>query len=157
MKTLTRYTCDICHREYPSARAAAICEREMGKPTVRPGDIVFVGAGFGWYDGDREWVSNPDVKLGGIREHGNCFGECCTYRFYYVVTAVDRDLEPAWDGEGHRWRYHLATKAMTGKHGHTGGYTYDVHHVKPKLVKRPPTHVVETSKDLIGRKSENLL
>lgn len=151
----TSYQCDLCRRVYETAAEAKACEaRGVDASIVRVGDIVFVYHCFGWYDGEASWVSNPDVflKRNGAKcpkGSSNCFGSCCNFRFYYVVTAIDF--------EGHRTRYHLVTLAMTGKNGHRGGYTFNAGHFVPEKVKNPPAVVVETAKKLIGQKRENLL
>ncbi len=157
-KRIEQHSCDICGTVYDTLEEAQKCEAKgLRKPSVQVGDIVFGTAGFGWYDGDRGWISNPDVP---VRQKpcpngdGNCFSECCTYRFYYVVTAIDLDDSGHLDSL-HDRRYHLFTRAMTK--GYRCGYTFDQHHVKPKKVADPPLDVVETSKALIGQKALALL
>ena len=146
----TTYTCPICNSTYDTREEAVKCLAKKFKPKFKVGDIVFVRAGFGWYDGEKRWVSNPNVKRN--PEHGNCFGECCTFQFYYVVTFIDVDND-----DSHRPRYHVFTNAMTGKEGYHGGYTFDVHHRTPSLVKNPPKFIVEDSKKLIGKKGVSLI
>ncbi len=151
------WACNVCGREWAlPAEAEACAARGLAVEIVKPGDIVFLSAGYGWYDGDATWVSNPKVKLkldGAKCPNGNksCYSHCCTFRFYYVITAVDRDPE-----DGHRARYHVETRAMTGKQGHHGGYTYEVHHVRPKLVVDPPDAVVKAGAKLVGHVFRNL-
>jgi hypothetical protein len=147
----TTYRCPICKQGYDTQEGAMHCaEKGTEKPIVEVGDIVLGAAGFGWYDGDRKWIKNPDVKK--HPEHGNCFGICCTYAFYYVVTAIDTDPRDA-----HRIRYHLFTKAMSEEEGYNSGYTFNVGHIRPRKVREPPKEVVEDSKDLIGEKAGVLL
>lgn len=148
------YKCEICRTEYPTEKECFECENQpLDKPTVSVGDIVTLAYGFSWYDGDKNWVINPENEYGRNEEcpngHGNCFSECCTMGFYYVVTAIKN--------HEHRVQYHVFTKAMTGKNGHHGGYIYDERHINPKLVKNPPKKVVASSKDLIGKESSFLL
>ena len=135
-----------------------------------PGDIVFAGAGFGWFDGDTAWVANleqlggkPDQVLGtGLAhprnpDHGNCFGECCTYKFFWVVTHVDLDpWERMQDEEGvvPRPRYHLWTGAM--QYGRPG-YTFDQHHLTPHLAQAVPDRVKLTSHQFLGHVATSLL
>ena len=146
------YKCDICGRTFPSKAAAVACEAYgRPKPSLQVGDIVFARSGFGWYDGDRAWVSNPTVQ--GNPKHGNCFAACCTYRFYYVVTAIDTDTQPG----SHRIRYHLVTNAMDGRSGYRSGYTFDSGHHSPTRVPQPPRQIVKESKALIGLKASHLL
>lgn len=169
MKTKVTYACGICEREFDSPEKASACEaRGVDKPIVQVGDIVFLKAGYGWYDGDEAWVSNPETRMNmngtGLSAHAvpapkpcpkresNCFSDCCTFKFYYVITAIDQD-----DRDPHRTRYHAETLAMTGKQGHRGpGYTYNQHHMTPELVKQPPPEVVKQSKALIGHKAKYL-
>lgn len=166
MKTTERYACESCGTEYRTRAEAAQCEARAAaiKPTVSVGDIVTARAGFGWYDGDRKWITNANKvdpqrhgNPGPFKRHecphgdGNCFSECCTFSFYYVVTHIDAEAE------SHRPRYHLVTNAMTGKQGYHAGYTYDEDHVAPKLATRVPRHVRLTSRALIGEKATSLL
>jgi len=146
----TTYTCPICNGTYNTKKAAEECLAKGFEPRFKVGDIVFARAGFGWYDGKKSWVSNPDVQKN--PQHGNCSGSCCTFQFYYVITFIDID-----EGNSHRPRYHLFTNAMTGKEGYRGGYTFDIHHRTPVLVKNAPMVVIKDSKKLIGEKAEYLL
>ena len=150
MKTITKYICEICNTEYVDKIEAEACEHQgLEKALVKIGDIVFVTAGYGWYDGDERWVMNLNVKKN--PEHGNCFGKCCTMAFYYVVTAIDQ-----YPNDLHRIRYHVWTNAMTGENGHKSGWICRGHHI-PKLVKNPPEFVVKDSKKLIGKITKFLL
>lgn len=65
-----------------------------------------------------------------------------------------------YDQVGHRIRYHVATKAMSGtgpNRGYAAGFTFNEGHCTPELVKNPPKAIVEDSKDLIGKKASHLL
>lgn len=161
MKIITRYACEICGKEYDLEAAALACEAR-GKPTYRfaVGDVVLAGAGFGWFDGDRRWVENyrrlhaagiapPSRGVGG---HGNCFSSCCTYQFYYVVTALAVE-----DDDGHAPRYYVATKAMTGAQGYAGGWTTEETHVRLSKPIAIPEFVWRDSADLLGQRIEALL
>ena len=87
MKTMNRFLCQICKKEYFNVHDAEKCEQQgVEKPLFKVGAIVYARAGYGWYDGDIRWVINPNVKIGGNPKHGNCFGKCCTMAFYYVIT-----------------------------------------------------------------------
>jgi hypothetical protein len=150
------YKCEICSEEYTTEKECLECEsRKLDRPKLAVGDIVSIRFGYGWYDGDRDWVINPEkefTKRGGTcptSGDGNCFGECCTMGFYYVITKISH--------EQHRVKYHVFTKAMTGKQGHHEGYTYEEMHYTPTLVPNPPKKVVSSSKDLIGKESDYLL
>jgi len=125
MKTLVLYECEICGFESVDPEQVRACEaRGAPVPLVAVGDIVLAKGGFGWFDGDSAWVSNPAAKKRKVNGRcpvtgdGNCFGLCCCFRFYYVVTLIDRDPDI---GGRHRLRYHLWTKAMTGKQGYECG------------------------------------
>lgn len=159
MKAFTTYECEICGEQFVSMKKVEACEAQgVDDAIVKVGDIVFMRASYGWFDGDPAWVSNPDVRPNGggptakprcPQGDTNCLDECCCFKFYYVVTAVD--------AEGHRRRYHVETLAMTGAQGHRGpGFTFGEHHVRPKLVDAPPTKVVKSSKALLGHKAKYL-
>ena len=157
MKTTTRtfYQCEICLLEYPRSRPAYNCEAEgMPDKAVEVGDIVEIRYGFGWYDGDKKWVINPknNRKSEGKKcpkKGTNCFSKCCTMGFYYVITHINKDPD-----DGHRWRYHIATKSMVK--GWADGYTYTSGHYAPKKIENPPKYVVKDSKDLIGEIAKHL-
>lgn len=161
MKSKTEYLCEICNNAYVTEAEAIACEkRGREKVQCEVGDIVTGNAGFGWFDGDPKWISNPEVgtcKPGGVStygtkpRHGNCFGACCTYQFYYVVTAIDGD-----ERDPHLARVYVATKAMSGAEGYRGGWT-GRNHIRMKVVADPPSEIVVDSTDLIGTKIENLL
>jgi hypothetical protein len=158
-KTITLYVCDICEQEYQTEEDAKKCEsRGRERELVAVGDIVRAKGGFGWFNGDRAWVMNYDALDGKSRSKPcpnrdtNCFGHCCTFTFYYVVTAIDRD-----EKDPHRNRYHLETKAMTGSEGYRAGYTYNEGHFIPIRIPRPPAAVESSAKALIGNKAKHLL
>jgi predicted nucleic acid-binding Zn ribbon protein len=173
MKKIERYACESCGTEYRTVAEAAECEARAAaakKTRLEVGDIVFARAGFGWYDGDREWIANANKvdpqrrgNPGPIQKgkcpngDGNCFGECCTFKFYYVVTHIDEDNFNNEARRLHRPRYHLMTKAMTGKQGYGSGYTFDDGHWKPTLAQGVPAAVRLASRALIGEKATTLL
>lgn len=139
-KTTVLHGCLICGKQYGSEREAVICETQPVDPRlVQVGDIVTGQQIFGWFDGDEAWVVDPNAKKGDIA-------------FYYVVTHIDGD-----DQDPHRVRYHLFTKAMTGKQGYRSGYTFNRHHISIKKAAKWPSNVERDSKDLIGQKSDRLL
>lgn len=172
-KAITRYICRFCGEEYDNESAADKCEAQgVDEAIVQVGDIVTLGKGFGWYDGDERWVTNPEVRMNmhgtGLSSHqvppkkpcpkrsSNCFDSCCCFEFYYVVTRIDTSQDHSSD-PGHRCRYHVETLAMSGKNGYRGpGYTFNEGHHLPVLVKNPPAIVVEQSKALIGHKAKHL-
>lgn len=149
MKIVDKYICEICNKEYDNLIDADICEKQgIEKSLFKVGDIVYVKAGYGWYDGDKRWIINPKEKIKKNPKHGNCFGKCCTMAFYYVITTIDQD-----PSEPHRIRYHLYTNAMSGKEGYQEGYTRVDTHYTPELIKNPPKFVIRDSKKLIGKKT----
>lgn len=151
MNEITYFQCSYCKQQYANKQQAIDCEKQpIEKPCVEVGQIVEMCFGYGWFDGDKRWVINLDKKNAPrITEHGNCFDRCCTMGFYYVVTAIEKDkIDP------HRLKYHVFTKAMTGKQGHEGGYTYFDRHVTPSPIFSAPEFVKKDSKSLIGKKSE---
>ena len=149
MKKIIKYACAICNQEFDEWHEAKKCEdRKMEKAIAKVGDIVFVRAGYGWYDGDMRWIMNPNQLQKANPKHGNCFGKGCTLEFFYVITAIDKDPKRM-----HRLRYHIFTKAMSGKLGHREGYTFIGTHFGVKIIKNPPKFVVQDSKDLLGKKA----
>ena len=166
MKTIEKYQCEICGTIHDLRSDAVACEQQgpYDAGGVEIGDIVFLAAGYGWFDGDKRWINNPDVT-GHIVGHatqscpngyGNCFNECCTYKFYYVVTAIDQD-EGIWHRQDHRARIHCATGAMTVKSGHHCGFTFVSTHITPRKIENPPEFVVKDSKRFIGQKGKYLI
>jgi hypothetical protein len=139
-KVTVRYECQVCGRKFGAEQDAIICETQPADPrNAEVGDIVIGQPIFGWFDGDVAWVVDKGAKKGDIA-------------FYYVVTHIDGD-----DRNAHRVRYHLFTKAMTGKEGYRSGWTFNEGHITLKKPIKRPAKVVEDSKDLIGQKSGNLL
>lgn len=155
------FRCPICKAQYANEKAAEKClAKGIDAPIVKVGDIVSMGYGYGWFDGDVRWVINPNVRVSPgpkpspprrpcPKKKGSCFGSCCSMGFYYVVTMIDL--------HEHRTRYHVFTKAMTGKERPTGGWTYNAGSCAPKLVKNPKKFLIKSSVSLIGQKAEHLL
>lgn len=133
----------MCKTGYDTPEEATDCLESTPIAHVEVGDIVETRYGFGWYDGDRNWVINPDVDTS---VHG--FDKSCSMGFYYVVTGITT-LQ-------HEVIIHLATKAMTGSNGYRGGWTTLRGHYFPKKIDAPES-VIEDSKDLIGQIFDNLL
>ncbi len=154
---VSTYRCSICQTTYSTKKAATECyAKGIDKPKLKVGDVTKAGS-FGWFDGDPRWVVNykERASLGNTSiktDHGdnrNCFGPCCTFQFFYVVTRVDK--------EQHRYRYHLFTKAMSGKEGYQSGYTYDWGHKTVIPLKKVPKAILADSKDLLGQGANGLL
>lgn len=153
-KVITLYACNICESEYESEADATGCEaRGREQELVAIGDIVvFDRYIFGWYDGERAWVANFDEVTEEPHTCSERFCRRCCYRFYYVVTAIDRDTK-----DRHRVRYHLVTKAMKESTSYSAGYTFNSGHFRPIKVPRPPAAVVSSARALIGRKTQRLI
>lgn len=164
----TLYQCEKCMTIYSSAELAQACEAQTIEPIAQPGEIVLAKGSFGWFDGDKSWISNPDVKLkinGYKCPNGddNCFGSCCNYAFYYVVGAVTLDQPDNVYVRGrvrdelreHRWKYHLFTRAMSSIDGYGSGYTYDHGHYTPRRVEPQPK--LDGAEAFIGQRSKHLL
>ncbi len=151
-----QYICEGCGGKFDGIDKAIACEAVEGVriDDIEVGDIVLAKSGFGWFNGDKRWITNPNIKLR-ARHAYNCFGPCCTFQFFYVVTLIDE--------QEHRARYHLRTRAMAdkrksgGEMGHIGGYTFNVHHITPKKVDRPPPFLLRSGRSLVGWKAESLL
>lgn len=151
-KVITLYACNICEQEYATEDEARTCEAR-GRDAVRfqVGDIVVrTDYIFGWYDGERAWIENFDDVQATTKECSERFCRRCCYRFYYVVTFIDRD-----DRDPHRTRYHVATKAMQS--GYESGYTFNTGHLNMTKVARPPAAVASGSRSLLERKAKGLL
>src|ERR1041384_4433653 len=146
MRVLKSYQCEICRSIYEHRADALACERQ-GIPgaKLKVGDIILANGGFGWFDGDKAWIS-----ISSQRDPG--------YSFYYVIPAIDLDLGRSdTPGYRHRTRYHLFTGAMSGKQGYQSGYTYDSGHLTPRLVKKPPKEVAQASLPYLGLITKFLL
>lgn len=160
---IIKYYCEICEQAYDTAKKALACENQkVEQPIAKVGDIVTSRAGFGWFNGDQRWIVNfkklgmpitPGKFKGANPAHKrlNCFDTCCTYQFYYVVTAITHQRQ------SHKLAYHLATRAMSEGTRHNGGWTNPDGHFGIELVVKPPKFVVESSKSLIGKEFRWLL
>lgn len=161
VERLDIFRCPVCRKDYPTRKKAEECLAQgVDDPVVKVGDIVIMGYGYAWFDGDIRWVVNPNVRTapgplpspvvrGCPKRRGNCFDSCCSMGFYYVVTEIDL--------HEHRTRYHVFTKAMTGKERPKCGWTYNTGSCAPKLVKNPKKFLIKNSVSLIGQKAEHLL
>lgn len=158
MKTI--YICEGCGQKYDDPALAQACEAQKPAVKFQPGDIVTKGYGFGWFDGEAEWVRNIRVlnrrarhgreltHLDGKTDDRNCFDGCCTIGFYYVVTAVDE--------HEHRTRYHLRTLAM--KSGYKCGYVSAYYDELPiRKAQRVPFQVREQARTMRREKHERPL
>jgi len=148
VKIITTYTCPICKVRYDNLQEAEKClNQNPGKRLFNVGDIVTTGHWYyGWHDGKKSWVykHKPEPKEG---ESHLDFG----YKFYHVVTFIE--LEGMYGG--HRWKYHLHTKAMESQA--TAGSTTPESHKEIVKVKSPPKSVVKESKEFLGNKTDTLL
>ena len=152
-----QYICEGCGEKFDDINKAIACEatEREGIDDIEVGDIVLAGSGCTWFNGDKRWIANANIKLRARHPDDNCFGPCCTYQFFYVVTMIDE--------HEHRARYHLRTRAMADKSktggvlGRIGGYTFNVHHITPKKIDRPGSFLINSGRRLIDWKSEHLL
>lgn len=119
---VTQYQCPICKVVYPTKDECLECvSKGVPKNDIKVGDIVTEGGGYGWFNGDKQWVVNYRQRIsrsGHVTrtEHTdgrNCFESCCCIHFYYVVGRIEEDPR-----DRHRKRYYLVTDAMTGSQGH---------------------------------------
>lgn len=156
------YKCEVCRKVYTKPKLAEACEAQVVQPLWQPEQIVTCSPCYGWYDGDPAWISNMATKGRGCEYPGsNCFGPCCNYLFYWVITAItisQDDLyafsHPLNKIVEHSWLYHLATRAIVHAHGYSGGWTRPDGHFTPSLVSSPPQ--LDTT-GLIGREFKHLL
>lgn len=139
-----KFVCEKCRGTYDTFAEAERCEtmKPRRPPRHQVGDIVTYQAGYHWYDGDPRWVINPDVDPKKRTCQHNCFDLCCTWGFFYVITAIETDHN--------RYLYHLVTSAMTGASGHAR--TLVTSPTDLKKVEDPPAFVVEDSKRFIGER-----
>ena len=135
------FECPMCHKDYESKEEAEKCMNSTDKTDLKVGDIVTAGAGFGWFDGDKDWVVNPDVD---ISKHG--FGWDCSMGFYYVITDIAT--------EGHILKFSLFTKAMMS--AYSNGYVSSKYGIPLKKVDATEK-IKRESKELIGKVSNRLM
>jgi hypothetical protein len=81
MIIITHYKCEFCKTPYATADLAQLCEAQSDKTRDRVGEIVLAKSGFGWFDGERSWGSNLDVRLKTLgarcpKGDDNCFASC---------------------------------------------------------------------------------
>lgn len=146
MEIMTKYECPICKRQYLQIEEAKKCLNSNDTPIFKVGDIVEAGYGFGWFDGDKDWLINPEIDP--RKEHGFCKNK--SWGFYYVVSHIDL-VE-------HEIVYYLVTGAMSLDTGYSGGKTKHMGtHKTPKLINNPPKHIIEKSKQFIGLKPQRFL
>lgn len=107
---VVRWRCPACRELYASVEQARACIADAeseGEPRLAVGDVVVGPRMYGWNDGDAAWVAERAPGRRGVEERS----------FYYVVAAVDRHRD------GHSWRYHCRTLAMTEGSGYGAGWT----------------------------------
>lgn len=108
---ILHYACSICGTIYKTEQEAVHCESKgREEPKFNVGEFITVDqedyGTFGWYDGDPNWVTS---KPRGLHPHDGP-----QYSLIYVITAITQ--------YGHRLKYHLATKGMSGKQGYRSGW-----------------------------------
>jgi len=130
--------CPNCWRHYPNKPAAEKCFATNEELVHKPGDMLLVDVGYGWYDGDVKWL----VDRGKANTSSGR-----TYAAYFIVTAANH-VE-------HRARYHIKTLGI--KNGNpTGlcGWTSATHKTGTPIV-RPD--LAEEAKQFIGETYDHLL
>jgi len=155
------FICPICGKHHANRTSLQDCMASTEQPLASVGDIVAIGGGYSWHDGDKDWVCDND----GYKFHGKK-----TLRFWYVITAITQyggsarihNTGPEGDRQAHQLVYHVQTLGLF--HGHEDGqhgWTRPGSHIgwnKPDQPKRPPpASVIEASKAMIGRTFSNLL
>lgn len=145
VKRIVRYVCTSCRAQYLTRQEAEACAAREETPVCKVGDIVLAGGmRFGWFDGEKSWIARSVEP----RRHEPQPASGRMHEFYYLVTAI----EP----EGHRLRYYLATRAMTGRSGYRAGWTTaDGGHFTPRVVDPRPELPGEA--ELMNEKPRNLL
>jgi len=169
MRQLQTFQCEICKEVYDAAADAQRCEAQgRDEQYLKVGDIVLARSGFGWFDGDENWVENYAAISDGGKysdrqrlmqehpDHGNCFSACCTFQFFYVVTAID-NWGTCKKTRTHQRRYHLFTEAMTVEQGYRSGVTFREGHHTPILAEYVPASVREAAAKLVGQTADCLL
>jgi hypothetical protein len=188
MRAITKYLCEFCGTEHQEEADAIACEARGFPTTVMVGDIVTCYKCYSWYNGDPVWISNFEKirdlwAVTGSRpvchnDHGNCFGDCCNFLFYYVVTNIGSYYDVASSyglAEKHNPIYHVASLAMKcadegdvqqSRSGNRSlqlgdplltGWTTADYHFTPFKVENPPAAVVQQSRRLIGLSFRHLL
>lgn len=133
------YRCPGCHRFYASAELARECSETNEKLGAKPGDIIKIDVGYGWWDGADHWM---------IFNTGDHHGTP-THSAYFVVTAITHYK--------HEARYSVKTLGIkngnpTGLCGWSGGG-----HKIMRAVKNPDPRLVEEGKPYIGEVYDNLI
>lgn len=159
-KPIPGFICDVCGRVHPSLRAAEVCGGAWQEPKHAVGDIVVMEFGYGWFDGDPDWVlqnrgyaGNSDVK---------------THAFWVVVTDItakdERHVSLNGEPDAHKFIYHVATLGLKNGMELYGGWTTpDTHKAlgawsDTSLNKlEPPPSVVKAAKALVGKRFDRLL
>jgi hypothetical protein len=87
------FACPICCTFYPTEAQAEYCFHSFPLANqikdVKPGDVVTVNRGYGWYI-NKEWVSHT---IPGKPKAASHFDRMDTHVFYYVITAIHREVE----------------------------------------------------------------
>lgn len=152
--------CPICGKHHSSRTALQACMASTEKPAAQIGDIVAIGEGYKWHDGDKDWVCD---------NNGYEFHKEKTLRLWFVITAITQyignqrhNAGPNGDRQAHQLVYHVQTLGLfNGHEGGHHGWTRPGSHIgwnKPSQPKSPPpASVIEASKAMIGRTFDNLL
>lgn len=145
------YLCPVCGTGYVNKLQAIACRDSTPEPVAKPGDMLLLQLGYGWYDGDPAWV----IENGGYKFHNQP-----THAFWFVVTSIDSYARPkplVGDREAHEWRYTVASKALQGLD--CGRWTRPrTHHWQSeKDTRRPSESLRVEAQQFVGIKSDTLL
>lgn len=99
------FMCRVCGALHDTSEAAGKCgDGFFQEPQYKVGDIVPMELGYGWHDGDPNWV----LKTPGHNSHGTA-----TMMFWFVITAITgKPNRGGVDQEAHTPAYHMATLAI---------------------------------------------
>lgn len=144
------YTCPKCHRQYAAQELAMACAGtdEPVNPLCKPGSIVLIDIGYGWFDGLEHWLVKSDRE-----HHGRPL-----YDAYFIVTSVDWGNMRQTGHDVHRACYSVKTLGI--KNGNkTGlcGWTRSQTHKSMKSLRDPDPRLLEEGKSFIGEVYEHLL
>lgn len=141
-----RFFCPKCKAMHDTQTEARKCDASDEAPAIAVGEIVLIDVGYGWYDGDVNWlVLNTDTF------HGRP-----THSAFFVITAIDYDRGGY---QPHSPRYHVKTRGIlngnpTGLAGYTGGSHKTMRRVRNTLHMQT---LKEEGAQFIGEKTEHLI
>lgn len=129
------YRCPGCERFYADRDVAIACSNSNEKLGAKPGDIVIIDVGYGWWDGADHWMIFNTGKF-----HGKS-----THSAYFIITAITHHK--------HKARYSVKTLGILN--GNPTGLCGWTTSGSMKAVKRPDLRLVEEGKPYIGEVHDN--